>query len=45
VALSLVLMSPVLTGSVAVALDLLIEQVALYRRPVEPGWPRLRRVP
>lgn len=33
-------------GSVAVALeDLLIEQVALYRRPVEPGWPRLRRVP
>jgi D-alanyl-D-alanine carboxypeptidase len=33
-------------GSVAVALeDLLIEQVALYRRPVEPGWPRPRRVP
>jgi D-alanyl-D-alanine carboxypeptidase/D-alanyl-D-alanine-endopeptidase (penicillin-binding protein 4) len=33
-------------GEVAVALeDLLIEQVALYRRPVEPGWPRLRRVP
>lgn len=33
-------------GSVAVALeDLLIEQVALYRRPVEPGWPSLRREP
>jgi PBP4 family serine-type D-alanyl-D-alanine carboxypeptidase len=33
-------------GAVAVALeDLLIEQVALYRRPVEPGWPNLRRVP
>lgn len=33
-------------GAVAVALeDLLIEQVALYRRPVEPGWPSLRRVP
>ena len=33
-------------GSVAVALeDLLIEQVALYRRPVEPGWPELRRAP
>ena len=33
-------------GSVAVALeDLLIEQVALYRRPVEPGWPGLRAVP
>lgn len=33
-------------GSVAVALeDLLIEQIALYRRPVEPGWPSLRRVP
>lgn len=33
-------------GPVAVALeDLLIEQVALYRRPIEPGWPTLRRVP
>ncbi|MFQ5529469.1 MAG: D-alanyl-D-alanine carboxypeptidase/D-alanyl-D-alanine-endopeptidase, partial [Gemmatimonadota bacterium] len=33
-------------GSVAVALeDLLIEQVALYRRPIEPGWPELRSVP
>ena len=33
-------------GSVAVALeDLLIEQVALYRRPVEPGWPELRPAP
>ena len=33
-------------GSVAVALeDLLIEQVALYRRPIEPGWPELRPVP
>jgi D-alanyl-D-alanine carboxypeptidase/D-alanyl-D-alanine-endopeptidase (penicillin-binding protein 4) len=33
-------------GAVAVALeDLLIEQVALYRRPVEPGWPSLRKVP
>ena len=33
-------------AAVAVALeDLLIEQVALYRRPVEPGWPRLRPVP
>ena len=33
-------------GPVAVALeDLLIEQVALYRRPVEPGWPRLRPLP
>jgi D-alanyl-D-alanine carboxypeptidase/D-alanyl-D-alanine-endopeptidase (penicillin-binding protein 4) len=33
-------------GSVAVALeDLLIEQVALYRRPVEPGWPEFRRAP
>lgn len=33
-------------GSVAVALeDLLIEQVALYRRPVQPGWPALRSVP
>jgi len=30
-------------GSVAVALeDLLIEQIALYRRPVEPGWPAYR---
>ena len=30
-------------GSVAVALeDLIIEQVALYRRPVEPGWPAYR---
>jgi len=33
-------------GAVAVALeDLLIEQVALYRRPVQPGWPALRAVP
>ena len=33
-------------GSVAIALeDLIIEQVALYRRPVEPGWPELRRAP
>lgn len=33
-------------GAVAVALeDLLIEQVALYRRPVQPGWPALRTVP
>ncbi len=33
-------------GSVAVALeDLLIEQISLYRRPVRPGWPSLRRVP
>jgi PBP4 family serine-type D-alanyl-D-alanine carboxypeptidase len=33
-------------GSVAVALeDLLIEQIALYRRPIEPGWPELRSVP
>ena len=31
------------SGSVAVALeDLIIEQVALYRRPVEPGWPSYR---
>ena len=31
------------SGSVAVALeDLIIEQVALYRRPVEPGWPEYR---
>ncbi|MCL7959006.1 MAG: D-alanyl-D-alanine carboxypeptidase/D-alanyl-D-alanine-endopeptidase [marine benthic group bacterium] len=30
-------------GSVAVALeDLIIEQVAMYRRPVEPGWPAYR---
>lgn len=30
-------------GDVAVALeDLIIEQVALYRRPVEPGWPAYR---
>jgi len=30
-------------GNVAIALeDLLIEQVALYRRPVEPGWPAFR---
>ena len=30
-------------GSVAVALeDLIIEQVALYRRPVVPGWPQYR---
>jgi len=33
-------------GSVAVALeDLIIEQVALYRRPVEPGWPAYRGEP
>ncbi len=33
-------------GSVAIALeDLLIEQVALYRRPVEPGWPAYREEP
>ncbi len=33
-------------GSVAVALeDLLVEQISLYRRPVEPGWPELRSVP
>jgi D-alanyl-D-alanine carboxypeptidase/D-alanyl-D-alanine-endopeptidase (penicillin-binding protein 4) len=31
------------SGSVAEALeDLIIEQVALYRRPVEPGWPAYR---
>ena len=30
-------------GDVAVALeDLLVEQLALYRRPVEPGWPAYR---
>jgi D-alanyl-D-alanine carboxypeptidase len=30
-------------GDVAVALeDLLVEQLALYRRPVEPGWPGYR---
>lgn len=30
-------------GDVAVALeDLLVEQLALYRRPVEPGWPAFR---
>ncbi|MFO7587008.1 MAG: D-alanyl-D-alanine carboxypeptidase/D-alanyl-D-alanine-endopeptidase [Gemmatimonadota bacterium] len=30
-------------GEVAVALeDLLVEQLALYRRPVEPGWPAFR---
>jgi D-alanyl-D-alanine carboxypeptidase/D-alanyl-D-alanine-endopeptidase (penicillin-binding protein 4) len=30
-------------GDVATALeDLLIEQVALYRRAVEPGWPSFR---
>ena len=30
-------------GSVASALeDLIIEQVAMYRRPVEPGWPAYR---
>ena len=30
-------------GSVAIALeDLIIEQVAMYRRPVEPGWPAYR---
>lgn len=33
-------------GSVAVALeDLLIEQISLYRRPIEPGWPELRPAP
>jgi D-alanyl-D-alanine carboxypeptidase/D-alanyl-D-alanine-endopeptidase (penicillin-binding protein 4) len=31
------------SGSVAEALeDLIIEQVALYRRPVKPGWPAYR---
>lgn len=31
------------SGSVAVAIeDLLIEQVAMYRRSVEPGWPEYR---
>lgn len=30
-------------GDVAVALeDLIVEQLALYRRPVEPGWPEYR---
>jgi D-alanyl-D-alanine carboxypeptidase/D-alanyl-D-alanine-endopeptidase (penicillin-binding protein 4) len=30
-------------GDVAVALeDLLVEQIALYRRPVDPGWPQYR---
>jgi hypothetical protein len=30
-------------GDVAVALeDLLVEQLALYRRPVIPGWPSIR---
>ncbi len=30
-------------GDVAVALeDLLVEQLSLYRRPVEPGWPQFR---
>jgi D-alanyl-D-alanine carboxypeptidase/D-alanyl-D-alanine-endopeptidase (penicillin-binding protein 4) len=30
-------------GDVAIALeDLLIEQVSLYRRPVQPGWPAFR---
>jgi PBP4 family serine-type D-alanyl-D-alanine carboxypeptidase len=33
-------------GSVAIALeDLLIEQIAMYRRPVEPGWPAYREEP
>ena len=33
-------------GDVAVALeDLLIEQLALYRRPVAPGWPEYRDMP
>ncbi len=33
-------------GSVAVALeDLLVEQISLYRRPIEPGWPELRATP
>ena len=33
-------------GSVAVALeDLIIEQVAMYRRSVEPGWPAYREEP
>lgn len=32
-------------GDVAVALeDLLVEQLALYRRPVEPGWPAFREM-
>lgn len=31
-------------GEVAVALeDLIVEQLALYRRPVEPGWPSYRQ--
>jgi len=30
-------------GSVAMAVeDLIIEQIALYRRAVEPGWPEYR---
>lgn len=34
------------SGSVAVALeDLLVEQISLYRRPIEPGWPELRAAP
>ena len=33
-------------GDVAVALeDLLVEQLALYRRPVAAGWPRFREMP
>ncbi|MCL7926392.1 MAG: D-alanyl-D-alanine carboxypeptidase/D-alanyl-D-alanine-endopeptidase [marine benthic group bacterium] len=33
-------------GDVAVALeDLLVEQLALFRRPVAPGWPEYRNVP
>ncbi len=33
-------------GSVAVALeDLLVEQISLYRRPIEPGWPEWRSAP
>jgi len=34
------------SGSVAVAMeDLLIEQISLYRRPIQPGWPELRGAP
>ncbi len=40
---SLMLNGYEVSGSVAVALeDLIIEQIALYRRPVQPGWPQYR---
>ncbi|MCL7970666.1 MAG: D-alanyl-D-alanine carboxypeptidase/D-alanyl-D-alanine-endopeptidase [marine benthic group bacterium] len=40
---SLMLNDYEVSGSVAVALeDLIIEQIALYRRPVQPGWPQYR---